>query len=195
MKPIEKLIEAFKRFPSVGPKQAERFCMYVMKASSSEIKFLIDSITELKNTIKCCPYCNNYTHRDVCDICANEKRDKKIICVVETPFDIVAIEKTKIYNGLYFVLGYYIIPHRDNTEFYTKFEMLKNRLKNENINELIIALNTTTEGQATSLYLKNNLSNYVPKITRIAFGVPLGADIDYMDEYTLSCAIKGRSEM
>jgi recombination protein RecR len=195
MKPIEKLIEAFKKFPSVGPKQAERFTMYIMRADISEIKSLIDAITDLKNTIKLCSKCNNYTDSEICDICLDEKRDKNFLCVVETPFDIVAIEKTKIYNGLYFVLGSYIIPHSNNSEFFSRFEMLKNRLKNEKIKELIIALNTTTEGQTTSLYLKNNLSGYVEKITRIAFGVPLGADIDYMDEYTLGWALKGRSEM
>jgi len=195
MKPIEKLIEAFKKFPSVGPKQAERFTMYIMRADISEIKSLIDAITDLKNTIKLCSKCNNYTDSEICDICLDEKRDKNFLCVVETPFDIVAIEKTKIYNGLYFVLGSYIIPHSSNNEFFLRFEMLKNRLKNEKIKELIIALNTTTEGQTTSLYLKNNLSGYVEKITRIAFGVPLGADIDYMDEYTLGWALKGRSEM
>jgi recombination protein RecR len=195
MKPIEKLIKAFKKFPSVGPKQAERFTMYIMRADISEIKSLIDAITDLKNTIKLCSKCNNYTDSEICDICLDEKRDKNFLCVVETPFDIVAIEKTKIYNGLYFVLGSYIIPHSSNNEFFSRFEMLKNRLKNEKIKELIIALNTTTEGQTTSLYLKNNLSGYVEKITRIAFGVPLGADIDYMDEYTLGWALKGRSEM
>ena len=195
MKPIEKLIEAFKKFPSVGPKQAERFCMYVMKADYDEIKELVDSIIELKNAVKICIRCNNYTHNKICEICLDEKRDKSFLCVVETPFDILAIEKTKIYNGLYFVLGSYILPHQDNSQFFLRFEMLKNRLKDEDIKELIIALNTTTEGQATSLYLKNNLSNYVSKITRIAFGVPLGADIDYMDEYTLGWAIKGRVEI
>jgi recombination protein RecR len=195
MKPIEKLIEAFKKFPSVGPKQAERFTMYIMRADISEIKSLIDAITDLKNTIKLCSKCNNYTDSEICDICLDEKRDKNFLCVVDTTFDIVSIEKTKMYNGLYFVLGSYIIPHLNNNEFFSRFEMLKNRLKNEKIKELIIALNTTTEGQTTSLYLKNNLSGYVEKITRIAFGVPLGADIDYMDEYTLGWALKGRSEM
>jgi len=195
MKPIEKLIEAFKKFPSVGPKQAERFCMYIMRSDLSEIKFLIDAITDVKNTIKMCSKCNNYTDADLCEICGDENRDKSFLCVVETPFDIIAIEKTKIYNGFYFVLGAHIVPFSNNDLFFQRFEMLKNRLKNEAISELIIALNTTTEGQATSLYLKNNLSSYVEKITRIAFGVPLGADIDYIDEYTLGWAIKGRSEM
>lgn len=193
MNRMEKLIEAFRKFPSVGPKQAERFAMYIMRADPSEINSLIEAVINAKNEIKFCRKCNNYSADDLCDICSDLKRDSSTICVVENPFDIIAIEKTKSYNGVYYVIGSYIIPHYENNAFLSRMDKLIQRVKEEKINEIIIALNTTTEGQATALYIKKNISDYVNKVSRIAFGVPMGADIDYIDEYTLGYALKGRT--
>ncbi|MEF3280685.1 MAG: recombination mediator RecR [Elusimicrobiota bacterium] len=193
MNSIEKIIKCFRKFPSVGPKQAERFAMYVMKSAEEEISELVNSIIEVKSTIKQCSKCYNYTSNEVCDICSDKNRDPKTICIVENPFDIIAIEKTGIYNGLYFILGSYIIPQSSSSIFLNRIDFLKDRIQKEGVEELIIALNTTTEGQASALYIKDSLKNIVPKISRIAFGVPLGADIDYIDEFTLSYALKGRT--
>jgi len=193
MKEIEKLIEAFRKFPSVGPKQAERFAMYVMRTNPCEMNALIESIINAKNNVRYCSRCNNYSSDDLCDICLDSKRNRKYICIVENPFDIIAIEKTNAYNGLYYVIGSYIIPHNENLDFESKINKLKEILKQDSVEEVIVALNTTTEGQATALYIKKNISEYVKNVSRIAFGVPLGADIDYIDEYTLKYAINGRT--
>ncbi len=193
MNNISKLIDSFRKFPSVGPKQAERFVMYILRANIKEIDELVSNIIETKNNIRECKMCNNYSLNEICDICQDDKREKNTICIVENPFDIIAIEKTKSYNGLYYVIGSYIIPHNEENNFKSKIDKLVEMVKNGNIQEVIIALNTTTEGQATALHIKQILQSYVSKISRIAFGIPLGADIDYMDEYTLSYALKRRT--
>lgn len=195
MKVFDRLINSFRKFPSVGPKQAERFSMYVMRASNSDINELIEAILELKNNLKECRQCFNYSLNELCEICSDERRDRTKICVVENPFDINAIEKTKIYNSLYFVLGGYIIPHQEDRNFKIRIDRLISFIEMFKVQEIIIALNTTTEGQATTLFLKETLKGLVPKITRIAFGVPLGADIDYIDEFTLTHALKDRTEI
>jgi recombination protein RecR len=195
MNTVEKLIEVFRKFPSVGPKQAERFAMYIMRANPSEINGLIEAIINTKTTIKQCKKCFNYTTDEFCDICSDEKRDKGLLCIIENPFDLIAIEKTKTYNGLYYILGSYLLPHPHKNEFDERIEFLKKRIVDENIKEVIIALNTPTEGQATSIYIKDTISGYVSKVSRIAFGVPLGADIDYIDEFTLGYALKGRTSI
>ncbi|MBP7796429.1 MAG: recombination protein RecR [Elusimicrobiales bacterium] len=195
MNTVEKLIEVFRRFPSVGPKQAERFAMYVMRSNPIEINELIEAIVDTKANVKQCKKCFNYTADDICDICSDDKRDRGLLCVIENPFDLIAIEKTKTYNGLYYILGSYLLPHPHKNEFDERVEFLKKRIIDEGIKEVIIALNTTTEGQATSIYIKESISNFVSKISRIAFGVPLGADIDYIDEFTLAYALRGRTSL
>lgn len=192
MKDIERVISAFRKIPSVGPKQAERFALYVMNAKDEDIDEFIDCVRNLKKNIKKCSKCFNYSTDELCDICKNSKREHNIICVVENSFDLLAIEKTSSYNGLYYVLDYNIIPHSPSNEIFKRVDFLKRRVIEEDIKEIIIALNTTTEGQATGLYIKNAFKELSVKISRIAFGIPLGADIDYIDEFTLGWAIKGR---
>lgn len=193
MKQIDKLIEVLRKFPSVGPKQAERFAMYILKAPAGEITNFIKAVEEAKSNVRFCTKCNNYADDELCDICSDERRDKTTICIVESPFDIIAIEKTNSYNGVYYVLNSSVIPYDENNPFFSNIEKLKERIKEEKIKEVIIALNTTTESMASSIYIKRAISSYVEKITRIAFGIPLGSDIDYIDEFTLSYALKART--
>ncbi|MCX7905243.1 MAG: recombination mediator RecR [Elusimicrobiales bacterium] len=192
MKILQRLIDNLRKFPSVGPKQAERFAIHILKASDKEIDELLSSIVEIRKNIKSCNKCNNYTLDDVCEICRDEKREKKI-CLVETPFDLISIEKTKSYNGRYFILGGNLVPVSNNDDFSLKIDKLKKIVANDSIEEVIIALDATTEGQITSLYVKKALSEINVKISQIAYGVPLGADIDYLDSFTLSHAIKKRT--
>ena len=191
MKFLQRLINNLRKFPSVGPKQAERFALYILKTTPDEINELISSIIDVKRSVKLCVKCNNYTLNDMCDICMDLARDPKI-CIVETPFDLLSIENTKVYNGKYFVLGSNVVPFPQNVDFVSKVEQLKKMIKEENADEVIIALDATTEGQMTSLYIKKILSDMNIRISRIAYGVPLGADIDYMDGFTLSHALKKR---
>lgn len=188
---LQRLIDNFRKLPSVGPKQAERFAMYVLRAPESEINELVNSILEVKKSIKRCIKCNNYSVNDLCEICNDKNRLRKI-CVVETPFDLISIEKTNVYNGRYFVLGSNLVPLDDNLDFKSKIESLRKIIKEDLIDEVIIALDATTEGQITSIYIKKALSDMKINITRIAYGIPLGADIDYMDGFTLSHALKKR---
>lgn len=188
---LQKLIDNFRKFPSVGPKQAERFAMHILKASEYEIDELINSILEVKKNVKRCIKCNNYSVNDLCDICSDNSRIKKL-CIVETPFDLISIEKTKAYAGRYFVLGSNFVPLDNSSDFNNKIEKIKTIIKEDLIDEVIIALDATTEGQITSIYLKKMLLETKVNITRIAYGIPLGADIDYMDGFTLSHALKKR---
>ncbi len=191
MKFLQKLIDSFRKFPSVGPKQAERFSLYILKASESEVEDLISAIKEVKKNVRKCVVCNNYTTNEICDICLDTSRINKI-CVVETPFDVISIENTQVYRGRYFVLGSNLVPANNDTKFIDKVEHLRKVVKESGSDEVIIALDATTEGQITSIYIKKALSDMQIKISRIAYGVPLGADIDYMDSFTLSCALKQR---
>ncbi|MGC9070272.1 MAG: recombination mediator RecR [Elusimicrobiales bacterium] len=191
MKFLQRLIDSFRRFPSVGPKQAERFSLYILKANESEIDELISAIRDVKSNVKNCTMCNNYTIHEICEICCDTSRINKI-CVVETPFDVISIEKTAVYRGRYFVLGSNLIPASNNTSFTNNIKHLKRMIKETNSDEVIIALDATTEGQITAIYIKKALSDMGVKISRIAYGIPLGANIDYIDSFTLSHALKQR---
>lgn len=193
MRFLQRLIDNLRKLPSVGPKQAERFALYILKASAEEINELVNSIVEVKSSVKICRKCNNYTLEDLCEICQDQTREKKI-CVVETSFDLIKIEGTGVYKGRYFVLGGNLVPIRKDSELLNRLAHLKRMIKDEGIEEVILALDATTEGQMTSVYIKKMLSDPELKIriSQIAYGVPLGADIDYMDGFTLSHAIKKR---
>jgi recombination protein RecR len=197
MKSLDRIISAFRKFPGTGPRQAERFAMYVIKASSLDIKELIDAIQSVKSTVKQCRICCNYSEEDICPICGDRSRDSSIICVVKQSQDICAIEKTRIFNGVYHVLHGCIDPLKGADHSSVKLKELIARVKNSNgsISEIIIATNPDAEGETTAMYLAKMLKSAVPKITRIAYGVPLGGNIDYMDEITLGHALKGRTKL
>lgn len=197
MKSLERLISAFRKFPGTGPRQAERFAMYVIKASTSDIKELTDAIQSVKSSVRQCRICCDYSESDICPICSDKSRDSSIICVVKQSQDIVAIEKTKIFNGIYHVLHGCIVPPEGADLSSVRLKELIARVKSSNgsISEIIIATNPDTEGETTAMYLARMLKSAVPKITRIAYGVPLGGNIDYMDEVTLRHALKGRTKL
>jgi len=197
MKILEKATNLLKRLPGVGPRQAERFASYFMRSSTSYTEEVISALRELKASVKLCTKCYTWTEHDICPICADGGRDLATLCVVEEPQDIEAIEKTGIFNGYYHVLGG-AISHIDSVGADNiRIPQLLERIKNSNstIKEVIIAVDPDTEGEATALYLADVLRGKVDKITRIAYGVPLGADLDYTDEMTLTYALNGRTDI
>lgn len=197
MKSVDRLESAFRRFPGVGPKQAERLSIYVLSASNSEVEELVLALRAVKSSIKVCRQCYNYTEQDICVICSDKSRDASIICVVEDPQDVAAVEKTRSFNGFYHVLGGPISPMDGASADSVRLNELLTRIKNSSglVREVIIATDPDTEGESTALYLAGMLKSIVPKITRIAYGMPLGGDLDYTDEMTLGCALKGRTEI
>ncbi len=190
--PFQKLIDNFSNLPSIGPKLAERLVLYLFKQNDNQIKELSQNINNLKN-LKTCSRCFNLSENNLCKICRDSQRDQKTLCVVEDPLDIFAIERTKTYTGLYYVLG----GTAENPEKikYLKIPQLLQRIKKENIKEIIIATNPTTEGDLTALYLKRKLKPFQLKVTRLARGLSTGGDIEYADEITLSSALDNRKEM
>ncbi|OQA92382.1 MAG: Recombination protein RecR [Elusimicrobia bacterium ADurb.Bin231] len=193
IKPLITLTEAFKRFPGIGQKQAERFAFYILKSSEPDMENLISAIEDAKRRIKACPICCSYSEKTPCEICSDDKRDKHIICIVENYTDLLAIEKTGKYNGLYHVLMGVLSPldgvHQDNLN-------IKNLIKRlDGIKEILIATNPTVEGDATAIYLSQILKSRELKITRIAKGIPSGGNIEYADEITLVNALDGRKEI
>jgi recombination protein RecR len=195
MKSLDNIIAAFRRFPGVGPKQAERFALYVIRASSTEIEDLIDDLRKVKESVGYCRECWDYTEDGICSICADMQRDHSVICVVERPQDLAAIEKSRTYNGVYHVLHGSVSPMTGINSEQIKFRELVDRVKLSSgaVKEIIIATNPDADGEATAMYIARALKVYGVKITRIACGVPLGGDIDYMDEITLGYALKGRT--
>ncbi len=193
-KAIQKLIDLFSKFPTVGPRTAARFVFYLLKLSKEEVASLVSSISELKNTIKICQFCFMPFQSDseLCEICQNPGRDKTLLCVLEKETDLIPIEKTKKYKGRYFILGGTVstLKKADIEKLRTK--ELEERVKNSEIKEIIIATNPTTEGEATALYLERVLKPLDKKITRLGRGLPVGAELEYADEETLSSALENR---
>ncbi len=209
---IKKLIDLFSKFPTVGPRTAARFVFYLLKLSKEEIENLISSISELKNTIKICQFCFNpfQGEGELCEICSNPAREKTLLCIVEKETDLISIEKTKKYKGLYFILGGTINLKKDNKNIRTpakagnldslrykynlelRVEELKKGIKNNGFKEIIIATNSTPEGEATTLYIERELKLSNIKITRLGRGLPVGGELEYADEDTLTSALESR---
>ncbi len=192
-KSFEKLIQQFSSLPSVGPKMAERLVLFLFKQDKEKIKNFADNLLALQK-LSSCQRCFNIAEEDLCEICKNKARDQKTICVVEEPLDIISIERTGIYHGLYHVLGGVIFASTGKDDN-LKIPQLLSRLKNEKIKEVIIAANPTTEGDATALYLKRKIQPLQIKVTRLARGLSTGGDIEYADELTLSEALTNRKEL
>ncbi|PIQ05562.1 MAG: recombination protein RecR [Candidatus Nealsonbacteria bacterium CG18_big_fil_WC_8_21_14_2_50_37_10] len=192
---IQKLIDIFSKFPTVGPRTAARFVFYLLKKPKEEIENLISSINELKNNVKICKLCFNPFQGDgeLCEICQKPSRDKSLLCLVEKETDLISIEKTKKYNGLYFILGGTVSALKRADIEKLRIKELEERIKNHpEIKEIILATNSTTEGQATALYLERLLKPLNKKITRLGRGLPVGAELEYADEETLGSALEGR---
>ena len=198
--PVTKLIDELKRLPSIGHKSAQRLAFHVMRTPEAEVERLITALREVKKRIILCSVCNNLTEIDPCRFCASTSRDHSVICVVEEPHSLVAVEKTRSYNGVYHVLHGSLSPMRHIGPSDLRLANLLPRLKPENndgmqIREVILATNPTTEGEATANYISRLLKPQGLRVTRIAMGMPVGSDLEYVDEVTMDKALSNRHEI
>ena len=192
---LERLIEQFAKLPSVGKKSAQRLAFHMLNMSEQDAKKFTDAIISARESIKKCSICCNLTDGEVCSVCSSQSRDKSTICVVEDPRDVIAIERTHEYNGLYHVLHGVISPMNDiNPEDICIKELLL-RLGDDTVTEVIMATNPTVEGEATSMYISRLIKPLGVNVSRLAYGVPVGADLEYADEFTLIRALEGRKEL
>jgi recombination protein RecR len=194
MKSFERLISALKRLPGVGPKQAERFALHLLRAPRTEVEGLVEALREAKAAMRLCARCGDFTDKEVCRICNDPARDASILCVVEEPQDVAAIERSRAFKGLYHVLHGSLSPLDGHGPERIRVRELLERVKAGAVREVIVATDPDTEGEATALYLAQQLHPLNVKTTRIAHGVPMGGDLDYIDERTLSHALSGRRE-
>jgi recombination protein RecR len=193
--PIEKLIEEFRKLPGIGSKTAQRLAYSVLRKSKEEAERLSRAIMEVKETIRYCSRCNNFSDRDPCGFCANPNRSQETICVVEEPHDILAIEKTREYHGQYHVLHGVLSPMNGVGPEDLKLKNLLERLRGGKVREIILATNPNVEGEATAIYIAKLLKPIGIKVSRIALGVPVGSDLEYADEMTMSKALEHRHEL
>ena len=194
-KPLARLIEYFQKLPSIGPKTAQRLALHTIKMPENEVKNFANALIEAKTTISYCDICFNMSSSNPCEICSNPARNKNIVCVVAETKDLMAIEKTNEYNGMYHVLQGLISPIDGIGPDDIRIKELLYRVNQNDIKEIILALNPSVEGEATSLYLNKLLKPFNIKITRIAFGLPMGSELEYADEMTLARALEGRVEI
>ncbi len=194
-KPIDHLIEALTKLPGIGRKTASRLAFHILRKSPSEAQELARAILDVKEKIHLCFVCFNLTDEDPCRICQDERRNKEILCVVEGPNDLIAIENTGEFSGRYHVLHGTISPLEGVGPDDIKIRELMERLQREGVREVILATNPTVEGGATALYLTELIKPLGVKVTRIAYGVPMGGEIEYSDGMTLSKALEGRREI
>jgi recombination protein RecR len=192
-KSLNNLIGALSKLPGIGPKTATRLALYIIRMPLEEAKDLAEAIKMARESVKSCAICGNYTDGEICDICSDPQRDKGIICVVADSRDIMAIENTREYKGLYHVLGGVLSPIDGIGPEQLRIKELLGRL--EGVKEVILALNPTVEGEATTLYLANLLKPLGVKVTRIAPGIPVGGELDYADPATLIKSLEGRREV
>ena len=190
---MDLLIQLLSNLPGVGPRSARRIILYLIKNNNNLMKPLSDTLYAVSNKIKICKSCGNYCVEDQCDICKNEKRDKSLLCVVEDVADLWAIERGKIFNGIYFVLGGTLNAIKGITPEKLNIKKLFERLEKKDIKEVILATSITTSGQTTAHYLLNNIKKLDIKVSRIARGVPAGGELDYLDEATLGQALNERT--
>ena len=194
-KPLARLVGEFEKLPGIGPKSAQRLAFYVLRLSNEEAQTLSDAITEVKAKIGYCKTCYNFTDQEVCDICRDSRRSEANICVVAEPRDLIAIEKTGEFHGKYHVLGGVLAPMEGIGPDQLKLRELLGRLQEAPVEEIVLAMNPTVEGDATAMYLAKLLKTLGIRVTRIAHGVPVGGDLDYADQATLIQAFGGRREM
>lgn len=194
---VASLIEEFSRLPGIGKKTAQRLAFHIIGMNERDAMSLARAITNVKQSIKYCSICSNLTDKDVCNICSSKKRDESIICVVADPRDVIAIEKTREFKALYHVLHGNISPMEGIGPEDIKVKELLTRIQNSQteIQEVILATSPTIEGEATAMYISKLLKPLGVKTTRIAYGIPIGGDLEYADELTLSKALEGRREM
>ena len=193
--PVARLIEEFHKLPGVGPKSAQRLTYYLLRMPVAEARALAEAILDVKERITFCTVCQNVTDSNPCRICASDRRDRSIICVVEEPLDILAVERSGSYQGLYHVLHGAISPMDGIGPEELKIQELLARLRSGEVTEVILATNPNLEGEATSMYLTRLLRPLGVKVTRLARGLPVGGDLEYADDVTLTRAMEGRQEV
>ena len=194
-KSLERLIDEFNKLPGIGRKSATRLAFHILEMSEEQVEKFSEAMKEVKKTIKKCPVCGDFCENDLCNICADETRDKGIVCVVEDSRDIISFEKTGKYNGTYHVLNGKIAPLNGMTPDRLNIKSLLERVAATDISEVILALNPDLEGETTSLYLTKLLKPFGVKITKIASGIPIGGNIEFADTATISKALDGRHEV
>ena len=193
--PLERLIEQLERLPGIGHKSAQRLAFYLLDMPEEQAKSFADSILEAKKAIHNCKVCQNFTDKEICDICASPDRTDKIICVVEDPRDVMAFERTREYAGLYHVLHGTISPMDGVGPDQIRVKELLVRVADEEVQEVIMATNPTVEGEATAMYISKLLKPFQVKVTRLAYGIPVGGDLEYADEVPLRRSLEGRNEL
>ncbi len=191
---INRLVQEFNKLPGIGPKSAQRLAFYLLRAQEEQTKSLAEAILNLKQQVKLCSVCFNVTDTDPCAFCRNEQRDRTKICIVEQPQDILAIEHTGIYKGIYHVLHGAISPTEGVGVNDIRVRELLIRFQNNNVQEVILATNTNLEGEQTALYLQRVITPLGVKVTRLARGLPFGTELEYADDVTLTRAFEGRQE-
>ncbi len=192
---LQDLAEQFGKLPGVGGKTAQRLAFYILSLPAHEAQSFADAIVNAKKTVHTCPVCQNLTDRSVCPICDDLSRDHSVICVVAEPKDVIAMERSREFNGVYHVLHGVISPLNHITQDDIRIKELLQRVASENVKEIIMATNPDTEGEATAMYISRILRPMEIKVTRLAYGVPVGSQLEYADEVTLSRALEGRQEM
>jgi recombination protein RecR len=193
--PVQQLIDAFVRLPGIGPKSASRLTFYLLRGANNEAEELAEALQDLKERTRFCSQCFNITEQDPCLICSDDTRDEKLLCVVEEPLDVLAIERSRAFDGRYHVLHGAISPVEGVGPEDLKVEELIQRVQAGDFAEIILATNPTLEGESTALYLQRRLAGQGAKLTRLARGLPVGGDLEYTDEITLGRALEGRQEI
>ena len=192
---LQELADQFARLPGIGGKTAQRLAFHVLSLPVQEAQEFADAIMTAKNTVHTCPVCQNLTDREICPICDDDLRDRGVICVVAEAKDVIAMERSREFNGVYHVLHGVISPLNHVTQDDLKIKELLMRVASGNVREVIMATNPDTEGEATAMYISRLLRPMEIKVTRLAYGVPVGSQLEYADEVTLSRALEGRKEI
>lgn len=192
---MEKLVEQFARLPGIGAKSAQRLAFYVLGLPESEAQAFAEAIVAAKKSVHTCPVCQNLTDRELCPICGDETRDHGLICVVAEPRDVIAMERSREFDGVYHVLHGVISPLNHVSQDDIRIRELLNRVAKGGVREVIMATNPDTEGEATAMYISRLLRPMEVRVTRLAYGVPVGSQLEYADEVTLSRALEGRQEI
>ena len=192
---LQNLADQFARLPGIGGKTAQRLAFYVLGLPEESAQAFADAIMEAKRAVHTCPVCQNLTDRDLCPICSDEMRDKELVCVVADPKDVIAMERSREYSGVYHVLHGVISPLNHVTQDDIRIRELLTRVATGEIREVIMATNPDTEGEATAMYISRLLRPMEVKVTRLAYGIPVGSQLEYADEVTLTRALEGRQEI
>lgn len=194
-KPLARLVGELEKLPGIGPKSAQRLAFYLLRIPADEARQLADAILDVKQRITTCSVCFNFTDQPICDICRSERRDRSLLCVVAEPRDLMAMERTNEFPGRYHVLGGVISPMEGVGPEMLRVRELIERIQADEVKEVILATNPTVEGDTTAMYLARLIKPFQVKVSKIAFGLPMGGDMDYADQATLIQALEGRRPM